>query len=174
MAEKEIKVFECLCCNQEYKTAKELFIHEFLHFDNVEPFNVFQLRKLPPKGKPILEDFRTENGIFYFPISKPLKRKIAKVENFSKSPRSIENATSSHSILLSNFKKSRNQNEGLHGIYDIRIKVNPSSRDSGNETDNSSTSESNQERGSDKIYHKRLCHGLENEFRTEEFNLRKC
>ncbi|GFU89377.1 hypothetical protein TNCV_1783591 [Trichonephila clavipes] len=174
MAEKEIKVFECLCCNQEYNTAKELFIHEFLHFDNVEPFDVFQLKKLLPKAKPILEDFRTENGKFYFPISKPLKRKIVTVENFSKSPQSMENVTPSHSILPSNFKKSRNQNEGIHGIYDIGIKVNPSSRDSGNETDNSSTSESSQERGSDKIYHKTLFHGLEHEFRTEEFYLRKC
>ncbi|GFT73716.1 hypothetical protein TNCV_630981 [Trichonephila clavipes] len=124
---------------QRYPTARELLIHEVLHYDNVKPVPIFAWTKLPPSENPILQDYRGENGEFDFPIAKPLRRRIAPVASLSKSTHRFENAPSSHSILPPNFKRSRTENEGRDIV---NKKAKPSSRDSGNETDVSSTSES--------------------------------
>ncbi|GFT72833.1 retrovirus-related Pol polyprotein from transposon 297 [Trichonephila clavipes] len=123
--------------------ARELLIHEVLHYDEVEPVPIFALTKLPSSEIPIVQNYRGENGEFDFPISKPLRRRIAPVASLSKSTHRFENAPSSHSILPSNFKRSRTENEGTDGIVNKHLK--PSLRDSGNETDVSSTSESSKE-----------------------------
>ncbi|GFU79631.1 hypothetical protein TNCV_1891271 [Trichonephila clavipes] len=65
---------ECLKCGQGYPTARELLIHEVLHYDNVKPVPILALTKLPPSENPILQDYRGENGKFDFPIAKPLKK----------------------------------------------------------------------------------------------------
>ncbi|GFU89312.1 hypothetical protein TNCV_1782951 [Trichonephila clavipes] len=127
---------ECLKCRQRYPTARELLIHEVLHYDNVKPVPIFALTKLPPSENPILQDYRGENGEFDFPIAKPLRR-IAPVASLSKSTHRFENAPSSHSNRPPNFKRSRTENEGRDIV---NKKAKPS--DSGNETDVSSTSES--------------------------------
>ncbi|GFU79646.1 hypothetical protein TNCV_1891381 [Trichonephila clavipes] len=66
---------ECLKCGQGYPTARELLIHEVLHYDNVKPVPIFALTKLPPSENGILQDYRGENGKFDFPIAKPLRRR---------------------------------------------------------------------------------------------------
>ncbi|GFY50461.1 hypothetical protein TNIN_76771 [Trichonephila inaurata madagascariensis] len=120
--------YECLRCHQRYVTKYELKIHEVIHFEDVEPVKMFKLTKLPPTSKPILKNYRAENGEFDFPISKPIKRKtIAPVASFSKSSQSID------SVVLSNFKKFRSENEG-RDVNAISIKEKSSSRDNGNET----------------------------------------
>ncbi|GFU79626.1 uncharacterized protein TNCV_1891181 [Trichonephila clavipes] len=49
---------ECLKCGQGYPTARELLIHEVLHYDNVKPVPIFALTKLPPSENGILQDYR--------------------------------------------------------------------------------------------------------------------
>ncbi|GFU79638.1 hypothetical protein TNCV_1891301 [Trichonephila clavipes] len=55
---------ECLKCGQGYPTARELLIHEVLHYDNVKPVPIFALTKLPPSENGILQDYRdVEDGL---------------------------------------------------------------------------------------------------------------
>ncbi|GFU43011.1 hypothetical protein NPIL_390071 [Nephila pilipes] len=72
---------ECFYCHQKYETPRELSIQFYIHSSHDEqPFPVFELHVLPQKKNSILEDFRSMNGGFDFPIVKPSKCEIPATE----------------------------------------------------------------------------------------------
>ncbi|GFT25722.1 hypothetical protein NPIL_414471 [Nephila pilipes] len=117
---------ECFYCHQIYETQEELSIHAYIHSSRDEQsFPVFALREIPRKKKPFLEDFRTVNGRFHFPVLGPLKRKIPAKEVLKTNPSKVQKRSP---------KTTRSDNVNT-------VKVRSDSTDSGNYSDESTRSE---------------------------------